>query len=194
MRRFFNYLYIKLVFPFTETQAPIYSVCWGATIGMFIAMTPTVGVQMYCVTIFWAISRYGFGFKINLPIALTMTWITNPITVFPFYYFFLVTGEWIFHFPTPVPEFYSYQDFLEIFDGLRAGTGQYVEIRHRIVNGIMVLFWRFGWPLFVGGVAWALVLSVITFPLTFVLLSRYRQYLARQEGLSYEEWRRVHIH
>jgi uncharacterized protein len=55
------------------------SIAGGLTLGVFIAFTPTIPFQMILV---------GLGalyFRVNLPIALTACWITNPLTVIPIY-------------------------------------------------------------------------------------------------------------
>ncbi len=48
-------LYDHLVQPFVESSAPITHISWGAAIGMFVGLTPFVGIQMYTVTVIWTI-------------------------------------------------------------------------------------------------------------------------------------------
>ncbi len=55
----------------------------GLSLGLFVAFMPTVGFQMIIAT-FGAIY-----FKVNLPVALLVCWITNPVTAIPIY-----TSEW----------------------------------------------------------------------------------------------------
>ncbi len=55
------------------------SISGGLFLGLFVALTPTIPFQMLLVTlgaIYW---------KVNLPIALTACWITNPFTAIPIY-------------------------------------------------------------------------------------------------------------
>ena len=52
-----------------------------------------MGVQMYIVAAIWVAARYLFRTNFNLPIAVAVVWISNPITVVPLYYGFLVTGN-----------------------------------------------------------------------------------------------------
>ncbi len=55
----------------------------GLSLGLFVAFMPTIGFQMIIVT-FGAIF-----FKVNLPLALLVCWVTNPLTAIPIY-----TAEW----------------------------------------------------------------------------------------------------
>ena len=55
----------------------------GLSLGLFVAFMPSIGFQMIIVT-FGAIY-----FKVNLPLALIVCWITNPFTAIPIY-----TAEW----------------------------------------------------------------------------------------------------
>ena len=54
----------------------------GAAIGVFVGLTPTVGVQMAIVVLIAAIPRV----KFNIPLACAMVWISNPLTMIPLYY------------------------------------------------------------------------------------------------------------
>ncbi|MCB1137578.1 MAG: DUF2062 domain-containing protein, partial [Leptospiraceae bacterium] len=81
----------KLIRPFRESHAPVQELALGSSIGMFWAMTPLVGIQMYLVTMTWLLMKL-LGRKINLAVALAMVWISNPITMGPLYYAFYKTG------------------------------------------------------------------------------------------------------
>lgn len=57
------------------------AIAGGLGIGMFIAFTPTVGVQLFLAVILATL------FNVNRPAALVPVWITNPVTVAPIYTF-----------------------------------------------------------------------------------------------------------
>jgi hypothetical protein len=58
----------------------------GAALGMFIALTPTVGVQMLLVFLVTAV------IPANRAAGLPMVWVTNPATMVPVYSFNLWVG------------------------------------------------------------------------------------------------------
>ena len=62
-----------------------HSIALGTAIGMFIALTPTVGIQMLIVIGFAFLVRPLFRF--NKMAALMTVYISNPLTVVPLYWF-----------------------------------------------------------------------------------------------------------
>lgn len=57
------------------------AIAGGLAIGMFIAFTPTVGVQLILAVLAATL------FNVNRPAAIIPVWITNPLTVAPIYSF-----------------------------------------------------------------------------------------------------------
>lgn len=57
------------------------AIAGGLGVGMFVAFTPTVGVQLIIAVVIATL------FNVNRPAALIPVWITNPITVAPIYTF-----------------------------------------------------------------------------------------------------------
>jgi uncharacterized protein (DUF2062 family) len=58
-----------------------HQIALGAAIGMFIAMTPTIGIQMALVMLVALLTRPFFHF--NRVAALVMVYLSNPITMVP---------------------------------------------------------------------------------------------------------------
>jgi hypothetical protein len=146
---------------------------------------------MYMSAMIWVVCRYIVRFRFNLPIALAMVWISNPVTTIPIYYVFLKTGDWAHYAFEGFGEPLTYADFrLQLsaaLDHPEMGLGE------KIVEGVVLLFWEFGWPMVVGSLFWAIPISALTYPVTAVGLRWYRQRLARDEGISYEDWTRKHV-
>lgn len=174
-----------LILPFTESTAPIQHVAWGATIGMFVALTPTVGTQMYIVAAIWMIARYVFRVRFNLPVGVAVVWITNPITVVPFYFIFLKTGQYFQAMAGVDVPHMNYEEFKALFSAL----GHEANLWDRIVHAFLALFWTFGWPMIYGSLVWAIPLSILTYPATWYTLVKYRKMRAEAEGLTYQDWR-----
>lgn len=67
--------------------------------GLFLAMIP-VPSQMLLATmaaIYW---------NANLPLSLSLVWVTNPLTMPPIFYFNYMLGNWILGSPTSLKEFH----------------------------------------------------------------------------------------
>lgn len=192
MRKLLRLLQRHLILPFQESDAPAPQVAWGAAIGLFIGLTPTMGVQMYLSAAVWVICRYGLRLNFNLPIAIAMVWISNPVTVVPLYFGYLKSGDWLLGWLGYPVSTMDYATFEALFHNI----GQ--ENPHgwweRTVEGILLVFWKFGWPIVVGGLAWAISLSIASYPAALFAVLRYRKAAAARTGVSYQEWKREHIH
>lgn len=65
------------------------SLAGGLSIGLFIALTPTIPFQMFLSAV------CAILLKVNLPIALVACWITNPFTALPIYLTAHQLGEFL---------------------------------------------------------------------------------------------------
>lgn len=180
-----------LIIPFQESAAPIPWISRAATIGIFVGLTPTMGIQMYIVAIIWILGRYVFGFRFHLPIAVGLVWISNPVTVFPLYYLYLISGDWALELVGRSVEQMSYEQFKELFLSNLDGTG--ASYLNKLVGGVVTVFWTFGWPILVGSLLWAIPLTAITYPVSTITMLKYRHYRAAREGMSYKEWKHRNI-
>lgn len=90
IRRWLRY---RLIVPLKRSRhAPDY-VARSVAIGVFWALTPTVGIQMALVMLHWLlVGRLG-RWDFNAIHAMAWTWVTNVFTVLPFYYLFYVSGQ-----------------------------------------------------------------------------------------------------
>lgn len=57
-------------------------------VGLFVMYMPPVGQMLMA-------AAGAVAFRVNLPIAVTLVWITNPLTIPPMYYFAYLVGAWI---------------------------------------------------------------------------------------------------
>jgi len=67
------------------------SLAGGASLGLFIAFTPTIPFQMILACL------GALYFRVNLPIALLGCWVTNPLTAVPVYMVAWRIGGFILH-------------------------------------------------------------------------------------------------
>jgi len=65
------------------------SIAAGASVGVFVGLTPTVGFQMLVAALAATVLR------VNRLAAVFPVWITNPFTIVPIYFFEYQVGAWI---------------------------------------------------------------------------------------------------
>lgn len=160
-------LYKRLIRPILQSKGSIRQVSWGVAIGVFFALTPTVGIQMYTVALIWTLSRYILGIQFNLPVAVAMVWISNPLTMVPLYYLFLISGYAALG--TEVNLSFAH------FDSQLSSISAMENTWDSIVKSTRFLLIDLGWPMVIGGFLYAIPGSLMSYWLTFTLLSRYRQ-------------------
>lgn len=83
----------KLIEPVLRAQGTPESIARGGSIGVWVALTPTVGIQMLLV------AGLAVPLRANLPVAMAMVWITNPVTVIPIYFSFYWLGTLLMGLP-----------------------------------------------------------------------------------------------
>lgn len=132
-----------------------HSVALGTTIGMFVGMTPTVGIQMIIVLAIAFLVRPLFRF--NRIAAVLTVYVTNPLTIIPIYWFNYQIGTCF------VPSNVKYEDFVAIVRYDAHGDWS---------KRAMSLITELGAPLLVGCFVVATICSLLTYPAMRWLLSR----------------------
>jgi len=135
-----------------------HSIALGTTIGIFIGMTPTVGIQMILVIVFAVSVRRLFMF--NRVAALITVYISNPLTVVPIYYFDYYIGSFF------VKGDATWQAFVDNL-GADSSLGLW--------DKLVWLFAEVGTPLIVGSLIAATTLSIVTYPLMRIVLRGFRR-------------------
>ena len=130
-----------------------HAVALGTAIGMFIGLTPTVGIQMILVVVFSLLTRRIFGF--SRVAALITVYISNPLTVAPIYWFNYQVGTLF------LPGNVTREAFAEILH--YRGFSEWWD-------AIVTLFVDVGGPLIVGSLVIASIVGVLTYPVMRWLL------------------------
>ena len=148
----------------------------GVLIGVFVALTPTVGGQIALVSLFWVLFRFiSRRWDFNYLVAVAWTGLTNVVTVAPFYFAFVVTG-WLMLGRWDRLE--SYDQFTqELTASLVEDATWYESMWVYTVN----LFDQFGLPLFLGSLPWATIGGIAGYKWTLKLISTYR---ARRQAIA----------
>ena len=131
----------------------------GVSLGVFIAFTPTLGLQMLMVLGTAPLVRA------NRAAALSMVWLSNPLTIAPLCYVWYRIGVFL-----TARETMDYDRFRALLPGPDMGLGE----------SFSALFEQLGWPLWIGSLAFAAVAALICYPLTVRWL---RRRAAREAGV-----------
>ena len=114
-----------------------HSIALGTAIGMFIGLTPTVGIQMILVMCVAWLTRNMFHF--NRVAALITVYISNPVTVVPIYYFLYWTGHLLIGGDVKREQFAQLLEY-DGFDGWwQAITGLFVDIGSPLILGTCIV-------------------------------------------------------
>jgi len=145
----------------------VHRIALGAAIGVFIAFTPTIGVQM--LLIFFVTSL----FRANAAAGVPMAWLTNPATIPPVFYWNYRVGCLLLGEPdSAVEEFRkAVSDFAQRDLTWWAMVKEWWDLVMSVAG-----------PLWVGSVAVALVLAALTYGLMYYLITVYRR--AHQRHLA----------
>ncbi|MDA1014679.1 MAG: DUF2062 domain-containing protein [Planctomycetota bacterium] len=130
----------------------------GTAIGMFIGLTPTVGIQMILVIVFEAMTWRFFRF--NRVAALLAVYVSNPVTMVPLYYALYWVGALFIPGTATMDDFRGilhYEDF--------AGWW----------STIVELFVGIGAPLLLGTAIVATLGGLITYPVMLHAVTSFRQ-------------------
>jgi uncharacterized protein (DUF2062 family) len=127
-----------------------HSIALGTAVGMFIGLTPTVGIQMAMVLVFALLVSPLFRF--NKVAAILTVYISNPLTMIPLYWFYYRVGGLFIEGNVDRAAFNRVHDW----------------------NTVLDLILEVGWPLIVGSLIVATVGTVVTYPLILWLLHSLR--------------------
>lgn len=172
----------RLVEPLHHSHHPPEYSARGVFLGLFVALTPTVGIQMPIIFLIWFMLRkLKPSWEFNLLIALAWTWVTNLATVPPVYYTFLVTGRIMLGHWDALRSYDIFSRHLEAT--LDPDAGWLTTFWVYLVN----LFDRFGLPLFIGCIPWALIGSWLGYRWSLRLIKRLRAMLEEHEKTEAEQ-------
>lgn len=146
----------RLVLPLFRGEHPPEYMARGVFVGLFIALTPTVGVQMPGCLLLWGLLKFlKPEWDFNLVVAMAWTWVTNIFTLAPFYYLFLLTGRVMMGEWDSLSGYHDFQQRLAISLAVEADWWTTLWIY------LVSLFREFGVPMFIGSLPWAALFSVL---------------------------------
>lgn len=157
VRRWVRY---RLIVPLKRSRhAPDY-VARSVGVGMFWALTPTVGIQMALVMLHWIVVRRLGRWDFNVIHAMAWTWVTNVFTLLPFYYLFYVSGQVLLG---RWQDLTGYHGFVHLWEGTTAtaesagAAGGLVGWLHTLWSYLEVIVGGWGLAMCVGSLPWAIL-------------------------------------
>lgn len=159
----------RLVIPILRGGHPPDYAARGVFVGLLVAMTPTVGVQMAAVLLIWLMTRWlRPSWAFNLISGFAWTWVTNILTFVPFYYLFLVTGRIMLgHWDSLT----GYDEFARTLEDLLHTDVGLLETMWVYMVGIFDVW---GVPMFLGSIPWAILSAWLGHRWSLRLVTRYR--------------------
>lgn len=135
-----------------------HAIALGTAIGMFVGMTPTVGLQMFLVIGIAAATRPLFHF--NRVAGLITVYISNPLTIVPLYASFYYVGTMLVDAPmTPAQFQLQFEAALD----------------RSWLDPLRFIFTEVAWPMLAGSLLIATVTAVPTYPIVRRLVVARRQ-------------------
>lgn len=141
-----------------------HTIALGTAIGMFVALTPTVGIQMLIVLAIAFLVRPFFRF--NKMAALITVYVSNPLTVVPLYWFNYKVGT-IF-----LPETVTHERFRTLLRGPASWGDWWAGLFTRT----WTLMVEVGGPLIVG----SLVVATVAALSTYLVMNRVMEQVRRR--------------
>lgn len=134
-----------------------HAIALGVAIGIFIGLTPSVGVQTIMVLAIVVLTRRFFYF--NASAAMASTYVSNPITMLPMYYFWYHLGA----------------RFLPSYDGnIRFDELLVFESWGEWWTNMYALAAQVGVPMLLGALLTAPIGAVLAYFATYFFLKKYR--------------------
>ncbi len=191
MRKVFSYLlnkiYDQVIRPLVISVSPVEEVALGVAVGVFVGMTPTVGIQMWLVFIIWLIAKYLFQIRFDLIVGTAIVWLSNPFTMFFLYYTFLATGLVIYSILGIKGIELSFDVFYTQFDAIVNNPD--LGFFGVVWESTQFLIIDLGLPMMIGSVCYAVPFSILSYFLTRKLLLRYRKNKAAKLDMDYDTWK-----
>ncbi len=139
----------------------------GVGVGLFLALTPTVGIQTIVAVALWGLVRWlRPAWHFNLIVACAWVWVTNVFTIPIVYYVFLVTGRIMMGADAP------FGGFVEFTSRMEALLATDTDFLSALWVYTVEIFETWGIPLFLGSLPWAVAAGWLGYVWSLAFLRR----------------------
>jgi uncharacterized protein (DUF2062 family) len=165
-----GWVYRKFIVRLLELDDTPREIARGIAIGVFVAMTPTVGIQMVTIAVLCT------AFRGNRLGGITMAWISNPLTVVPIYWLDYVIGAIILRAPMIG----------------KAEIARLVDIESSNIFGMFFEFlgnlgsmtYDMAGPMFLGGVIVGIVCAIPSYYIFLPLFTKWKEAFRKEKESS----------
>lgn len=156
-----GWVYRRFIVRILELDDTPREIARGIAIGVFVAMTPTVGIQMITIALLCTI------FQGNRLGGVAMAWISNPLTVVPIYWLDYVIGSIILRAPMIGKE-----EIARVID-LQSSSlfGQFFEF----LGNLGSLAVSGAGPMFLGGIILGIICAVPSYYIALPLFTKWKE-------------------
>ncbi|GAB6054576.1 hypothetical protein JCM17960_33960 [Magnetospira thiophila] len=141
----------RLIVPMQRSPHPPEYTARAAAIGLAVAFTPTVGIQLVVVLGIWILLRWSARTDFSLVVALAWVWVTNVFTMLPIYYGFYVTGQFMLG---RWDDLSGYQGFVDVFSAAVKMDMSMLDMAWALIT---LAAEEQGLAMFVGSLPWAII-------------------------------------
>jgi uncharacterized protein (DUF2062 family) len=155
-----GWIYRNFIVRILELDDTPKEIARGIAIGVFIAMTPTVGIQMIAIAVACTI------FGGNRLAGVAMAWISNPLTIVPIYWFNYFIGSMILR-----TKMIGIEEIARIVDLKSTGI---FSMFFEFLGNLGSMAYNLAGPMFLGGVILGVVCAVPAYYITVPLFVKWK--------------------
>jgi uncharacterized protein (DUF2062 family) len=164
----------RLVVPLKRSKHPPEFTARGVAVGMLLAMTPTIGIQMFLIAGTWLFLTKVVKWDFSLLAGLGWTWTSNVFTMIPLYYLFYITGQLMLG---NIQDISGFEQFADLVNSINNPDLSFMEkTRLWMVN----LFRGWGIPMFLGSIPWAIFSSWLGYVIAYNYVVKHREKRAKR--------------
>ncbi len=154
----------------------------SVAVGLVAGLSPLLGLQVVLIGIVWWIcNRWAAKWRFSWVIAFAWSWVSNPISIVPMYYFYITTGRIL------MGQAFGAERSVTTLSGYEALQRQLAlpanldsDFFAQIFYYLNGLLHNFGLPLFIGSLPWMVIGSWLGYQLTLRSLVAFRQHRRNQ--------------
>ncbi len=147
-----------VVYRLLRADDPPYKLAMGVAVGMFVAFTPTMGLQtVFSAALAWVL-------RANMAVGLPLVWISNPATMLFIYYPLYLLGTMM-----TGHDDVGFPWFKDLFNPVNFPDGWWPTAQYFWTKTLEVFL-----PLWLGCIVFGLALAIPSYYFTYGMIYRYR--------------------